>query len=396
MEVIKTDYGRLALKLHEKYQGKIEIRSKVSLESKEDLSVVYTPGVAKPCLHIADNKEDVYKYTNKGNLIGIVTDGTAVLGLGDIGPEAALPVMEGKSILFKYFGNVDAFPICLDTSDPEEVISIVKAIAPGFGGINLEDIKAPNCFYIEEQLKKQCDIPIFHDDQHGTAVVTLASIFNSIKLVGKTMSQLKVVINGSGAAGIAIAKLLLTVGVSDVFLCDTVGIIYKGRLKGMNTFKEEMSLITNREKRIGNLSDALKGSDVFIGVSVAGVVTTDMVKTMNTNSFVFAMANPLPEILPAEAKSGGAKVIATGRSDFPNQINNVLAFPGILRGALDAKASDINEAMKIAAAEAIASLVSDKELSEDYIVPSPLDKRVGPLVAKKVLEAAIISGVARK
>ncbi|AMP20160.1 malate dehydrogenase [endosymbiont 'TC1' of Trimyema compressum] len=396
MEEIKKDYGRLALKLHEKCQGKMEIKSKVPLDSKEDLSIAYTPGVAEPCLHIADNKEDVYRYTNKGNLIGIVTDGTAVLGLGDIGPEAALPVMEGKAILFKHFGNVDAFPICLDTSDPEEIVSIVKAMAPGFGGINLEDIKAPNCFYIEEQLKKQCNIPIFHDDQHGTAVVTLAGILNSVKLVDKTMSQLKVVVNGAGAAGIAITKLLLDIGVSDVFLCDTTGIIYEGRLEGMNTFKEEMSLITNREKRTGNLGDALKGSDVFIGVSVAGAVTTDMVKTMNTDSFVFAMANPLPEILPVEAKAGDAKVIATGRSDFPNQINNVLAFPGILRGALDAKASDINEAMKIAAAEAIASLVSDEELSEDYIIPSPLDERVGPLVAKKVFEAAVISGVARK
>ena len=396
MKEIKKDYGRLALKLHEKCQGKMEIKSKVPLDLKEDLSIAYTPGVAEPCLHIADNKEDVYRYTNKGNLIGIVTDGTAVLGLGDIGPEAALPVMEGKAILFKHFGNVDAFPICLDTSDPEEIVSIVKAMAPGFGGINLEDIKAPNCFYIEEQLKKQCNIPIFHDDQHGTAVVTLAGILNSVKLVGKTMSQLKVVVNGAGAAGIAITKLLLDIGVSDVFLCDTTGIIYEGRLEGMNTFKKEMSLITNREKKIGNLGDALKGSDIFIGVSVAGAVTTDMVKTMNTDSFVFAMANPFPEILPVEAKAGSAKVIATGRSDFPNQINNVLAFPGILRGALDAKASDINEAMKIAAAEAIASLVSDEELSEDYIIPSPLDERVGPLVAKKVLEAAVISGVARK
>lgn len=396
MIAIKKDYDRLALKLHKKYKGKMEIKSKVPLYSKDDLSIFYTPGVAEPCMRIAYNKEDVYQYTNKGNLIAIITDGTAVLGLGNIGPKAALPVMEGKAILFKHFGNVDAFPICLDTSDPEEIVSIVKNIAPGFGGINLEDIKAPNCFYIEEQLKKQCDIPIFHDDQHGTAVVTLAGILNSVKLVGKTMSQLKVVINGAGAAGIAIAKLLFNIGVSDIFLCDTMGIIYKGRLKGMNIFKEEASLITNREKRIGNLKDALKCSDIFIGVSVAGAVTADMIKTMNADSFIFAMANPLPEISPFEAKLGGARIIATGRSDFPNQINNVLAFPGILRGALDAKASDINEAMKIAAAKAIASLVSDKELSEDYIIPSPLDERVGPIVTKKVVEAAVISGVARK
>ena len=396
MKENKKDYGKLALELHEKCQGKIEIKSKVALESKDDLSIAYTPGVAEPCLRIADNKDDVYRYTNKGNLIGIVTDGTAVLGLGDIGPEAAIPVMEGKAILFKHFGNVDTFPICLDTTDPKEIVSIVKAMAPGFGGINLEDIKAPSCFYIEEELKKQCDIPIFHDDQHGTAVVTLAGILNSVKLVGKTMSQLKIVVNGAGAAGIAITKLLLDIGVADVFLCDTTGIIYEGRSKGMNPFKEAMSLITNKEKRTGDLREALIGSDVFIGVSVAGAVTTEMVKTMNKDSFVFAMANPMPEILPEDAKAGGAKVIATGRSDFPNQINNVLVFPGILRGALDARASDINESMKIAAAEAIASLVSEKELNEDYIIPSPLDERVGPLVAKKVFEAAVDSGVARK
>lgn len=396
MKENKKDYGQLALELHEKCQGKVAVKSKVSLETKDDLSIAYTPGVAEPCLRIADHKEDVYRYTNKGNLIGIVSDGSAVLGLGDIGPEASLPVMEGKAVLFKHFGDVDAFPICLDTNDPKEIVSIVKAMAPTFGGINLEDIKAPNCFYIEEELKKQCDIPIFHDDQHGTAVVTLAGIINGLKLVDKEMKDLKVVINGAGAAGIAITKLLLDMGVADVFLCDRTGIIFEGRIEGMNPFKETISRITNKEKRTGSLQDALKGSDVFIGVSVAGAVTKAMVETMNKDSFVFAMANPVPEILPEEAKAGGAKVIATGRSDFPNQINNVLAFPGILRGALDARASDINEAMKIAAAEAIASLVTDVELNEDYIIPSPLDERVGPLVAKKVYAAAVDSGVARK
>lgn len=390
------DYDQLALELHRDNRGKMEIRSKVPLETKEDLSIAYTPGVAKPCLEIERDRQLVNTYTNRGNTIGVVTDGSAVLGLGNIGPYAALPVMEGKAILFKEFADVDAVPICVAGLKKEEIVSLVKALEPTFAGINLEDISAPNCFYIEDELKKISEIPIFHDDQHGTAVVTLAALYNSLKLVGKTMEELSIVINGAGAAGMAIARILLDGSAGDVVLCDRTGIIHQGRATGMNPYKEAMAIISNHGMKTGSLSDAIKGADVFIGVSQAGALTGEMVRSMNRDAIIFAMANPVPEIMPDEAKANGAKIVCTGRSDFPNQVNNVLAFPGILRGALDVEAKDINEAMKLAAASAIASLVSEGELKEDFVIPSPLDRRVSVVVAQRVAEAARQSGVARK
>ena len=389
------DYNKLALEMHEQNKGKIAVRSKVTVKTRDDLSTAYTPGVAEPCRKIRDNKEEVYRYTAKGNLVAVVSDGTAVLGLGDIGPEAAMPVMEGKALLFKEFADIDAFPICLDTKDTEEIIKTVKNIAPCFGGINLEDISAPRCFEIEKRLKEKCDIPIFHDDQHGTAIITLAGLMNALKVTGKELDKVKIVMNGAGAAAIAIAKLLLTSGAKDVTMCDRTGAIYEGREAGMNPVKEEMAKITNLRKEQGSLADIVKGADVFIGVSAPKALTVDMVKTMNQDAIVFACANPTPEIFPDEAKAGGAKVVATGRSDFPNQINNVLAFPGIFRGAFDVRARDINDEMKIAAAKALAGLISEEELNADYIIPAAFDERVGGTVAKAVAEAARKSGVAR-
>ena len=388
------NFNEEALKLHAEHKGKIEIRSKVPVNTRDDLSTAYTPGVAEPCRKIHADKKEVYKYTAKGNLVAVVSDGTAVLGLGDIGPEAAMPVMEGKAILFKEFGNVDAFPICLDTKDTEEIIQAVKAIAPCFGGVNLEDIAAPRCFEIERKLKERCDIPIFHDDQHGTAVITLAGLTNALKVVGKRLEDVRIVINGAGAAAVSITKLLLSAGAGDVTLCDRKGAIYAGRSDDMNWIKEEMAQVTNPEKRTGSLVDVLAGADVFIGVSAPGAVTKEMVQTMNAGAVIFACANPTPEIFPDDAKAGGAAVVATGRSDYPNQINNVLAFPGIFRGALDARASDINDAMKIAAAHALAELVGD-DLSADYIIPAAFDPRVRDAVASAVEQAARASGVAR-
>ncbi|MHB0886513.1 MAG: NAD(P)-dependent malic enzyme [Bacillota bacterium] len=384
-----------ALKLHQDNQGKIEVVSKVPLRGKEDLSLAYTPGVAEPCKDIAKDKDLVYDYTAKGNLVAVVSNGTAVLGLGDIGPEAGLPVMEGKSVLFKYFAGVDAFPIMVASKEVDDVVKVVKLIEPTFGGVNLEDISAPRCFEIEARLKKETSIPIFHDDQHGTAVVVTAAMLSALKFVGKQVEQVRVVVNGAGAAGISCTKLLLDLGVKDLILCDTKGPIYEGRPEGMNPFKDDIAKRTNPKKVKGALADALKGADVFLGVSVAGAVTKEMVGTMNQKAIIFAMANPTPEIFPDEAKAGGAAVAATGRSDFPNQINNVLAFPGIFRGALDVRASDINEAMKIAAARAIAALVTEAELNADYIIPKPFDRRVAPAVAAAVAKAAIDSGVAR-
>lgn len=384
-----------ALKLHKDNQGKLEVKLKVKLENGNDLSLAYSPWVAEPCMEIHNDKEKVYDYTMKGNTVAVVSDGTAVLGLGNIGPEAGLPVMEGKAVLFKNFAGVDAFPICLDTTDVEKIIETVKLLQPTFGGVNLEDIAAPNCFVIEQRLKKETDIPIFHDDQHGTAIVTLAGLINALKLVNKKIDEIKVVANGAGASGTAIIKLLMSMGVKDVIMCDTKGIIYEGRPFGMNPFKEEIAKITNKEGITGSLTDALKGADVFIGVSVGGAVTPDMVKLMNPDPIIFAMANPTPEIFPEEAKAAGAKVVGTGRSDYPNQVNNVLAFPGIFRGALDVRAKDINEEMKIAAAYAIAELINEDELHEDYVIPDPFDPRVAPRVAARVAQAAMDSGVAR-
>ncbi len=391
----KKNYDQLSLDLHKKYRGKLEMRSKVPLSTKDDLSIAYTPGVAKPCLEIERDEKLSMVYTNRGNSIAVVTDGTAVLGLGNIGAAAALPVMEGKAILFKEFADIDAFPICLNTNDKDEIVKIIKAMEPTFGAINLEDIKAPNCFYIEKELKKISNIPIFHDDQHGTAVVTLAALINSLKIVNKNIEDITVVINGAGAAGMAIAKILIDLKVKDIIMCDRSGIIYKDRYEGMNPYKDEIAEKTNISLKHGFLKDAIVSSDVFIGVSQAGALTQEMVKTMNSDSIIFAMANPIPEIMPDLAKASGARIISTGRSDFPNQVNNVLAFPGILRGALDVQASDINEAMKIAAAKAIASLVSNEELNEDYVIPSPLNKHVAKKVAEKVSQAAIDSGVSR-
>ena len=390
-----ADVYQESLKLHEEHHGKISVESKVTVENMKDLSLAYTPGVAQPCREIHADEEAVYRYTSKSNLVAVVSDGSAVLGLGNIGPKAAMPVMEGKAILFKEFADIDAFPICLDTQDSEEIIRTVKYLAPTFGGINLEDISAPRCFEIERRLRQELDIPVFHDDQHGTAIITLAGLTNALRLVGKKKEEVKVVVNGAGAAAISITRLLLTAGVKHITLCDRKGAIYEGRTEGMNPIKEEMAKMTNLEKRSGSLADMLVGADVFIGVSAPGVVTTEMVKTMNQDAILFACANPTPEIFPDDAKAGGARVVATGRSDFPNQINNVLAFPGIFRGAFDVRAKDINDEMKLAASHALAELITDEELSEDYIIPKAFDKRVGPAVAKAVAEAAKKTGVAR-
>ncbi len=384
-----------ALHMHYVHKGKLESKSKVPVRNAKDLSLAYSPGVAEPCKDIYDDKNKVYDYTMKGNMVAVVTDGTAVLGLGNIGPEAALPVMEGKAVLFKSFAGVDAFPICLNTTDVEKIIETVKLLEPTFGGVNLEDIAAPNCFVIEERLKKETNIPIFHDDQHGTAIVTVAGLVNALKLVGKTMSEIKVVANGAGAAGIAIIKLLYRYGVRDIIMCDSKGAIFEGRTYGMNTVKAEVATYTNREKIEGSLEDVIKESDVFIGVSVEGALTSNMIKSMKEDAIIFAMANPNPEIMPQEAMSAGAKVVGTGRSDFPNQVNNVLAFPGIFRGALDVRATHINEQMKMAAVEAIASLIEVKDLTADYVIPAPFDPRVAPAVAAAVAKAAMETGVAR-
>ena len=389
------DYNELALKMHEEHKGKIEVRSKVRVETREDLSTAYTPGVAEPCRKIRDNKEEVYRYTAKGNLVAVVSDGTAVLGLGDIGPEAAMPVMEGKSILFKAFADIDAFPICLDTKDTEEIIKTVKRIAPTFGGINLEDISAPRCFEIERRLKEELDIPVFHDDQHGTAIVVSAGLVGALKLVKKDIHKVKAVINGAGSAGISICRLLLEIGIGDVILVDKNGILAPGEA-WMNPAQKEMADRTNQEQLHGNLKDAMKGRDIFIGVSAPGVVTAEMVSTMAKDAIVFAMANPVPEITPDEAKRGGARIIATGRSDFPNQINNVLVFPGVFRGALDARAKDITEKMKIAAVYAIADIIPEEELTEEYIIPGAFDKRVVNRVAQAVAKAADEEGISRR
>ncbi|WP_434284054.1 NAD(P)-dependent malic enzyme [Clostridium botulinum] len=388
------NYFEESLKLHEDNRGKIEIKSKMEVKTRDDLSLAYTPGVAEPCRKIHENEENVYKYTSKGNMVAVVTDGTAVLGLGDIGPKAGLPVMEGKALLFKEFANVDAFPICLDTKDVDEMVKTVKLIAPGFGGINLEDIGAPRCFEIEEKLKKELDIPVFHDDQHGTAIVVLAGVINALKVVNKKIEDVKVVVNGAGAAGTAITKLLLSLGVKNLIVCDKIGILYEG-IENVDDAKKELSKVTNPENIKGTLADALIGADVFIGVSAPGIVSKDMVKTMNKDSIIFAMANPTPEIMPDLAKEAGAKVIGTGRSDFPNQVNNVLAFPGIFKGALDVRAKEINEEMKIAAAYAIASMIKDEDLNEDNVIPYALDRSVADNVAKAIKEAARKSGVAR-
>ncbi|MFE8703731.1 NADP-dependent malic enzyme [Cytobacillus sp. FJAT-54145] len=384
-----------ALHMHRVNKGKLESKSKVQVRNARELSLAYSPGVAEPCKEIYDKPETVFEYTMKGNMVAVVSDGTAVLGLGNIGPEAALPVMEGKAVLFKSFAGVDAFPICLNTTDIDKIVETVKLLEPTFGGVNLEDIAAPNCFVIEERLKKETNIPIFHDDQHGTAIVTVAGLVNALKIVGKKMNEIKVVANGAGAAGIAIIKLLYSYGVRDIIMCDTKGAIYEGRPKGMNDIKDEVAKFTNRDNQEGSLEDVIKGADVFIGVSVAGALTAEMIKTMNNDPIIFAMANPTPEIMPEEAKGAGAKVVGTGRSDFPNQVNNVLAFPGIFRGALDVRATHINEEMKVAAVEAIASLIGEEELSEDYVIPGPFDPRVAPEVAAAVARAAMETGVAR-
>jgi malate dehydrogenase (oxaloacetate-decarboxylating) len=388
------NYFEESLKLHEKYVGKIEVKSTVPLATREDLSLAYTPGVAEPCRKIHENEENVYKYTAKGNLVAVVTDGTAVLGLGDIGPKAGLPVMEGKAILFKEFADVDAFPICLDTKNVDEIVKTVKLIAPGFGGINLEDIGAPRCFEVEEKLKKELDIPVFHDDQHGTAIVVLAGIINALKVVNKKIDAIKVVVNGAGAAGTAIANLLLSSGVKNLIACDKVGILYSG-IENVDEAKKELAKVTNPDNIKGTLADALVGADVFIGVSAPGIVSHAMVRTMNKDSILFAMANPTPEIMPEDAKAAGARVIGTGRSDFPNQVNNVLAFPGIFRGALDVRAKEINEEMKVAAAYAIASIIKDEDLNEDNVIPNALDKNVAAKVAEAIKKAARESGAAR-
>lgn len=384
-----------ALKLHKDNRGKLEVRSKVTVKDKESLSLAYTPGVAEPCREIHKDADAIFDYTSKGNMVAVVSDGTAVLGLGDIGPYAALPVMEGKAVLFKEFADVDAVPICLNTKDVDEIVNTIVMLEPSFGGINLEDISAPRCFEIEKRLKERLSIPVFHDDQHGTAITVLAALFNALRIVNKKMEDLVVVINGSGAAGIAIAKIILNIGVKEMLLCDRVGIVYEGRQEGMNWAKEEIAKITNKAKKKGLLKDALVGADVFIGVSTANLVTEEMVKSMNKDAIIFAMANPVPEIEADLAKKAGARIVGTGRSDYPNQINNVLIFPGIFRGALDVRASFINEEMKLAAAHALASLISYDELNEDYIIPKPFDVRVAPAVAKAVAQAAIDTGVAR-
>ena len=388
------DYAKESLRLHGEWKGKIEVVATVPVETKDDLSLAYTSGVAQPCLEIQKDISKSYDLTRRHNLCAVITDGSAVLGLGDIGPEAGMPVMEGKCVLFKAFGDVDAFPLCVKTHDVDEFVNAVWLMSGSFGGINLEDIAAPRCFEIERKLKEKCDIPIFHDDQHGTAIITLAGLTNALKVVGKKKEDVKVVTSGAGAAAISIVKLLLSAGFKNVTMCDRKGAIYQGR-EGLNWIKEEMAQVTNLEKKAGTLADVLAGADVFIGVSAPGTVTTEMVKTMNKDAIVFACANPTPEIFPDDAKAGGAAVVSTGRSDFPNQINNVLAFPGVFRGTFDVRASDINEEMKMAASEALAGLISDEELSADYIIPKAFDKRVGPAVAKAVAEAARKSGVAR-
>lgn len=385
-----------ALKMHQENQGKLSVSSKVKVRDARDLSLAYSPGVAEPCLAIHENEDKVYDFTMKGNLVAVVSNGTAVLGLGNIGPKAAMPVTEGKALLFKEFANVDAFPLCIDSTDTDKIVEHVKMLEPTFGGVNLEDIAAPQCFEIEERLREECDIPIFHDDQHGTAIVTAAGLINALKLANKNIEDIRVVANGAGAAGVAIVKLLLSMGVKDVILCDTKGIIYKGRPVGMNKFKEEMASITNKEQKQGLLVDALEGADVFVGVSAAGTVTKEMVRSMNENPIIFAMANPIPEIMPEEAKEAGALVVGTGRSDFPNQVNNVLAFPGIFRGALDVRAKEINEEMKVAAVYAISGLINSDELHADYVIPNPFDTRVAKQVAEAVADAAIKTGVAQK
>lgn len=388
------DYAKESLRLHEEWKGKIEVIATVPVASKDDLSLAYTPGVAQPCLEIQKDIEKSYELTRRHNMCAVITDGSAVLGLGDIGPEAGMPVMEGKCVLFKAFGGVDAFPLCVRTKDVDEFVDTVYNVSGSFGGINLEDISAPRCFEIERKLKERCDIPIFHDDQHGTAVITLAGLTNALKVVGKKKEDVKIVTSGAGAAAVAIVKLLLSCGFKDITMCDRQGAIYKGR-EGLNWIKAEMAEQTNLRGAKGTLADMLVGADVFIGVSAPGMVTTEMVKTMNKDAIIFACANPTPEIFPDDAKAGGAKVISTGRSDYPNQINNVLAFPGIFRGTFDVRASEINEEMKLAAAEALANLISDEELSADYIIPKAFDPRVGKAVAAAVAEAARKTGVAR-
>ena len=388
------DYAKESLRLHYEWKGKLEVTPRAAVDSKEALSLAYTPGVAQPCLEIQKDVEKSYDLTRRWNTVAVVTDGTAVLGLGDIGPEAGMPVMEGKCVLFKAFGDVDAIPLCVRSKDVDDIVKTVALLAGSFGGVNLEDIAAPRCFEIERKLKECCDIPIFHDDQHGTAVITLAGLTNALKVVGKKLDEVRIVVNGAGAAAVSITKLLLSAGAKDITLCDRKGAIYEGR-DGLNWIKEEIAQVTNPENRSGSLAEMLVGADVFIGVSAPGMVTTEMVKTMNKDAIVFACANPTPEIFPADAKAGGAAVVSTGRRDFPNQINNVLAFPGIFRGALDARASDINDAMKIAAAHALADLISDEDLSADYIIPAAFDPRVKDAVAAAVKQAAYDSGVAR-
>ena len=389
------DYAKESLRLHGEWKGKIEVVTRVPVENKDDLSLAYTPGVAQPCLEIQKDVDKSYDLTRRWNMCLVVTDGSAVLGLGNIGPEAGMPVMEGKCVLFKAFGDVDAFPLCIKSNDVDEIVNTIYLISGSFGGVNLEDISAPRCFEIEKKLKEKCDIPIFHDDQHGTVIITLAGLTNALKVVGKKKEDVRIVMNGAGAAAISIARLLLTAGFKDITLCDRKGAIYEGRPEGMNPIKEEMAKATNLAKKSGSLAEMLVGADVFIGVSAPGAVTTEMVKTMNKDAVVFACANPTPEIFPDDAKAGGAKVVSTGRSDFPNQINNVLAFPGIFRGAFDVRAKEINDEMKLAASEALANLITDEELSPEYIIPKAFDKRVGPAVAKAVAEAAKRTGVAR-
>ena len=389
------DYAKESLRLHGEWKGKIEVVTRVPVENKDDLSLAYTPGVAQPCLEIQKDVNKSYELTRRWNMCLVVTDGSAVLGLGNIGSEAGMPVMEGKCVLFKAFGDVDAFPLCIKSNDVDEIVNTIYLISGSFGGVNLEDISAPRCFEIEKKLKEKCDIPIFHDDQHGTAIITLAGLTNALKVVGKKKEDVRIIMNGAGAAAISIARLLLTAGFKDITLCDRKGAIYEGRPEGMNPVKDEMAKVTNLAKKSGSLADMLVGADVFIGVSAPGAVTTEMVKTMNKDAVVFACANPTPEIFPDDAKAGGAKVVSTGRSDFPNQINNVLAFPGIFRGAFDVRAKEINDEMKLAASEALANLITDEELSPEYIIPKAFDKRVGPAVAKAVAEAAKRTGVAR-
>ena len=390
------DYAKESQKLHEQWKGKIEVIATVPVETKDDLSLAYTPGVAQPCLEIQKDIEKSYELTRRWNMCAVITDGSAVLGLGNIGPEAGMPVMEGKCVLFKSFADVDAFPLCIKSQEVDDIVETVYQISGSFGGVNLEDISAPRCFEIERKLKERCDIPIFHDDQHGTAVITLAGLTNALKVVGKNKEDIKIVTSGAGAAAISITKLLLSAGFKNIVMTDTRGAIYKGRAEGMSWIKEEMAEVTNLQGEKGTLADVIKGADVFIGVSAPGLVTQEMVKSMNDDPIIFACANPTPEIFPEDAKAAGAAVIATGRSDFPNQINNVLAFPGIFRGTFDVRATDINEEMKMAAAKALAELISDEELSADYIIPKAFDPKVGPAVAAAVAEAARKSGVARK